>query len=60
MSTESYCWWFVENVPLLFEKGRAQKQLKIETWLDLAQILREIGYEEGKWKSPQHLPKYIV
>jgi len=44
--SENYCWLFVENVPLLFDKERVQRQLKVETWLDLIQLLKEIRSEE--------------
>jgi hypothetical protein len=28
-------------VPLLFEKEKVLKQLKVETWLDLTEVLKE-------------------
>lgn len=56
---ESCCWLFVENVPLLFDKERIQKQLKVETWLDLTQLVREIKEEDNDEKS-QHAINYVV
>jgi hypothetical protein len=42
-NTTAYCGWvFVDNVPLLYERRRVARQLQIETWLDLAQIVREL------------------
>jgi len=43
---EAYGWIFVGAVPLLYEKRRVARQLQVETWLHLAQILRELGLEK--------------
>lgn len=43
MEEEAFDWLFVGDVPLLYEKKNVAKQLKIETWLDLAQAVRELG-----------------
>ena len=58
--SESYCWLFVENVPLLFDKERIQRQLKVETWLDLTQLLNDIKNEDTDKKSPQRVINYVV
>ena len=39
-------WIFVDHIPLLYEKRRVAKQLQIETWLDLSQLVRELGIEK--------------
>jgi uncharacterized protein YprB with RNaseH-like and TPR domain len=39
-------WIFVNHVPLLYEKRRVAKQLQIETWLDLSQLVKELGIEK--------------
>jgi hypothetical protein len=57
---ETYTWVFVENVPLLFDKERVTRQLKVETWLDLAQLLKEIKNEDTDKKSPQSVINYVV
>ena len=57
---ESCSWLFVENVPLLFDKERISRQLKVETWLDLTQLLREIENEDTDKKSPQRVISYVV
>jgi hypothetical protein len=57
---EPCCWWFVENVPLLIDKERVQRQLKIETWLDLTQLLKEIKTEDNDRKSPQQAMNYVI
>lgn len=46
MAGEAFDWLFIDNLPLPFEKKRMAKQSQIETWLDLAQVLRELGIEK--------------
>ena len=47
MAEEENCEWiFVHEVPLLCDKKRIEKQQKIETWLDLYQITRELGLQK--------------
>jgi len=41
--TETYGWLFVNVVPLLYNKKKVERQLKIEEWLDLYQLTRELG-----------------
>lgn len=41
-------WLFIDFVPLLCEKKRVAKQLQVETWLDLAQVMKELNI------SPEH------
>jgi len=45
---EVYNWLFVDFIPLLYEERRVAKQLKVETWLDLTQLLNEIKNEAAK------------
>lgn len=42
---ESYDWLFVDFIPLLYEKRRVARQLQVETWLDLTQLLNELKLE---------------
>jgi hypothetical protein len=42
----AFGWLFIVDKPLLFEKNRVAKQLKIEAWLDLAEVLKELGIEK--------------
>ena len=58
--SESCCWLFVENVPLLFDKERVQRQLKIETWLGLTQLLKEIKEEDNEKNIHQQAISYVV
>jgi hypothetical protein len=43
VTEESYGWLFVDTVPLLYDKRRVERQMKIETWLDLYQLVRELN-----------------
>ena len=59
---EEYKWLFICEVPLLYEKRRLARQLKIETWLDLSQLLHELGLKQikkDKTPSPRSLG-YLV
>ena len=46
MAEENYGWLFVDAVPLLYEKKKVERQLKIETWLDLYQLTKELNIEK--------------
>jgi len=43
---EVFGWMFVDHVPLLYEKRRVARQLQVETWLDLSQLVKELGIEK--------------
>jgi len=57
-----YGWLFVDNVPLLYDRRRVARQLQVETWLDLAQLMKELSIEDlnmnKRVASP--VPAYIV
>jgi hypothetical protein len=57
---EPCSWLFVENVPLLFDKERITRQLKVETWLDLAQLLKEIKNDDTDKNTQQSTINYVV
>ena len=46
MAQEALDWLFIDFIPVLYEKKRIVRQSKIETWLDLAQIVKELGIEK--------------
>jgi len=48
---EDYGWLFVDAVPLLYSKKKVERQLKIEEWLDLYQLTRELGIAKSE-RSP--------
>ncbi|MDH7476956.1 MAG: hypothetical protein QHH17_01060 [Candidatus Bathyarchaeota archaeon] len=59
---EACGWLFVDSIPLLYEKRRVARQLQIETWLDLSQLIKELGIErldEAK-KEGCRATNYIV
>ncbi|MGB9676573.1 MAG: hypothetical protein ACPL0C_05235 [Candidatus Bathyarchaeales archaeon] len=62
--SEAYGWLFVGSVPLLYEKRRVARQLQVETWLDLAEVLKELGLEKleknGNCKNSGFVADYVV
>ncbi|MDH5482425.1 MAG: hypothetical protein OEY22_06060 [Candidatus Bathyarchaeota archaeon] len=46
MAEETFNWLFVDFIPLLCETKRVAKQFKIEMWLDLTQLVKELGIEK--------------
>jgi hypothetical protein len=53
---------FINSIPLLYHKKRLAKQFQIETWLDLAQVMKELNIEkpnETKMNQP-YKASYIV
>lgn len=57
---ESCSWLFVESIPLLFERKKVARQLKVETWLDLTQLLKEVKDENTCRNSLQQIISYVV
>lgn len=51
VSEENYGWLFVDTVPLLYEKKKVARQLKIETWLDLYQLTKELNIEKFETRN---------
>ena len=43
---ELYSWLFVNTIPLLYEEKKIERQSKIETWLDLYQLTKELNIEK--------------
>ena len=60
LAEENFGWLFVGFVPLLYDKKRVARQLQVETWLDLTQLVKELGIENLQ-KQDTHAPmSYIV
>jgi maltose-binding protein MalE len=61
MAEDNYGWLFVDNTPLLYNKKNVDRQKKIETWLDLYQLTKElkINKSEIREKTKSKL-KYII
>ena len=43
---ESCGWVFVDHVPLIYDKRRVARQLQVETWLRLAEVVSELRLED--------------
>lgn len=46
MAEETFGYLFVGNIPLLYDKKKVARQSQVETWLDLAQVVKELGIEK--------------
>ncbi len=46
MSEDGQDWIFINGMPMLCERKRIARQQKIETWLTLYQLKRELGLGE--------------
>jgi hypothetical protein len=59
---EDYRWLFVDSIPLLYDKKRVAKQLQVETWLDLAQVMKELGIEKTEANKSSSRPSldYVI
>jgi hypothetical protein len=53
---ELYGWLFVTQVPILCEEKKLERQQKIETWLNLYQITRELGIDKNGKESSTLAP----
>lgn len=54
MAEEAFGWLFVDSVPLLYDKKRVARQLQVEMWLDLTQLVKELGIENLQNKQDAH------
>jgi hypothetical protein len=61
LAEETLGWLFIDHVPLLLDKKKVARQLQIETWLDLAQVIKELGIEKLDMnKTSMSQTNYIV
>lgn len=60
MIEENLDWIFVNHVPMLCDKLRIAKQQKIETWLNLHQIVTKLGLQKKETHEPTVPVKYVV
>jgi len=53
---------FVNSIPLQYEKKKLARQFQIETWLDLAQVMKELNIEKpnGTKLNPANPAGYVV
>jgi hypothetical protein len=58
---ELYSWLFVNAIPLLYEEKKIERQSKIETWLDLYQIARELNIQKPENQNGANAPmNYVI
>jgi hypothetical protein len=56
-----YSWLFVNTIPLLVEEKKIERQSKIETWLNLYQITRELNIPEPEKRNGTNAPmNYVI
>ena len=56
---ELYSWLFVNMVPLLYEEKKIERQSKIETWLNLYQLTRELNIQKPEPESSSSPINYV-
>jgi len=58
---ELYSWLFVNTIPLLYEEKKIERQSKIETWLNLYQITRELNIQKPENQNAASAPmSYVI
>lgn len=59
---ETYGWIFVDFIPLLHDKKRLARQFQIETWLNLSEVVKELGLQkvDASKEAPHPTAGYIV
>jgi hypothetical protein len=57
---ELYSWLFVDTIPLLYEEKKIERQSKIETWLNLYQIARELNIHKPENNGANTPINYVI
>ena len=57
---ELYSWLFVNTIPLLYEEKKIERQSKIETWLNLYQIARELNIQNPEQNGSNAPINYVI
>jgi len=60
LSEENFEWIFVNMIPMLCDKIRITKQEKVETWLNLYQLTKNLGLEKTELQNPSAPMSYVV
>jgi len=60
LSEENFDWIFVNMVPMLCDKNRIAKQQKVETWLNLYQLAKQLGLKKIERQNPKSSMSYVV
>jgi hypothetical protein len=53
-------WIFVNMVPILCAKSRIAKQQKIETWLNLAELIRKLSLQKKQKTERKTSIRYVI
>jgi hypothetical protein len=54
-----YSWLFVNTIPLLYEEKKIERQSKIETWLNLYQLTRELNIQQPEQRVTNSPISYV-
>ena len=54
-----YSWLFVNTIPLLYEEKKIERQSKIETWLNLYELTRELNIQKPEQTAPNSPINYV-
>jgi hypothetical protein len=57
---ELYSWLFVDTIPLLYEEKKIERQSKIEIWLNLYQIARELNIQKPENNEANTPINYVI
>ena len=57
---ELYSWLFVNTIPLLYEEKKIERQSKIESWLDLYQLTRELNIQKPENNDERASINYVI
>jgi hypothetical protein len=57
---ELFSWLFVDTIPLLYEEKKIERQSKIETWLNLYQIARELNIQKPENSEVNTPINYVI
>jgi hypothetical protein len=60
LAEEKLDWIFVNKVPMLCDKTRIAKQQKIETWLNLSQLVEGLGLKKKETRESDRPVKYVI
>jgi hypothetical protein len=57
---DAFGWLFIDGKPMLFERKHVARQVKIDTWLDLAELLKELTLMPAEGTNLTKQPGYLV
>jgi hypothetical protein len=54
-----YSWLFVNTIPLMYEEKKIERQSKIETWLNLYELTRELNIQKPNQTATNSPINYV-